>query len=123
MSTPATPTVAAPGVQVLLDAEKEANRQIQAARQCTDARADAHHEIEALKRSKQTEYTEYERTVMGSLEATVEEYGRETAVALEEIKRVGEQKSAEAAKVLLATVIKVEPQIHRNAALRMREGN
>jgi V-type H+-transporting ATPase subunit G len=88
-----------------------------------DARTDAHQEIEALKRAKQTEYAEYERTVMGSLETTVEEYGRETAVALEEIKRVGEQKNAEVAKILLATVVKVEPQIHRNAALRMREGN
>lgn len=37
MSTPATPTVStpAPGVQVLLDAEKEASRQVQQARQCT----------------------------------------------------------------------------------------
>lgn len=128
MSAPVTPTAAAPGVQVLLDAEKEANRQVQQARQyrvqrLKDARHDAQREIEALKRLKQEEYTLYERSVMGSLDETVAQYGRETATKLEEIKRTGEEKCEEVAKVLLETVLKVEPQMHRNASLRMREGN
>lgn len=88
-----------------------------------DARHEAQLEIEALKQAKHEEYLEYERSVLGSLDATMAECAAETATKLEEIRRIAQERSAEAVKLLLDTVTSLEPQLHLNAALRMREGN
>ena len=88
-----------------------------------DARAEAQKEIETLKRTKQEEYAAYERSVLGSLEGTVQEYTRETQCKLEEIRQIAGEKEGEVVKLLLGTVTKVESHIHRNSSLRMREGN
>lgn len=121
-STPVAPS-AAPGVQVLLDAEREASRQIQQARQhrvqrLKDARAEAQTEIEALKRAKQEEYEAFERSLLGGLDECVKEYARETEASLEEVKAVAGEKSPEMVKLLLETVNRVEPCPHPNTLIR-----
>jgi hypothetical protein len=42
---------------------------------------------------------------------------------LEEIRQIAEEKEDEVVKLLLGAVTKVEPHMHRNSSLRMREGN
>lgn len=138
MSTPTT--AVSSGMQVLLDAEKEANRQVQAARQCNiiqqlllkrvdrvqrlkDARCEGQAEIEALKQSKNAEYQAYEKNILGSLDSSVQEYSRLTEDKLVAVRETCVSKKGDMVNLLVDAVCKVEPEMHCNAVLRDREGN
>lgn len=85
-----------------------------------DARTEAALEIEALKRSKQEDFAAFESSVLGSLDARVEEYARETAAELGEIERVASVHRNKVVQLLLATVTAVQPTMHRNAVMRQQ---
>lgn len=86
-----------------------------------DARNEAQAEIETLKAEKAEEYAAYERAVLGSLEGSVAEYAKETAIRLEEVRRTGEAQLPAVATRLLEAITTVEPRIHVNAQLRLKE--
>lgn len=86
-----------------------------------DARNEAQKEIETLKQGKAEEYAAYERSVMVGLEATIEEYARDTAGKLEQVKSTGESHMEEVIGELLKTIIDVETTICPNTSLRMKK--
>lgn len=85
-----------------------------------DARTEAALEIEAFKRAKQEDFAAFEQSVLGSLDARVDEYARETAVQLEEIDRVANEHRGNVVQLLLTTVTTVQPKMHPNALIRQQ---
>ncbi|KAF8347697.1 H+-ATPase G subunit-domain-containing protein [Amanita rubescens] len=107
------------GIQTLLEAEKEAARVVQQARQyrvqkLKDARAEAEREIGEYKQAKDAEFKAFEsaRTgVTSTVQATID---RETEVKLQAVTESYNKSNDAVVKKLLDRVILVEPALHRN---------
>ncbi|KAF8473833.1 H+-ATPase G subunit-domain-containing protein [Kalaharituber pfeilii] len=84
------------GIQTLLDAEREAQKIVQKARQyrtqrVKDARAEAAKEIEEYKQQKEAEFKKFEAEHSGSNAKAEDAAAREAEGALARIKKAGEQ--------------------------------
>lgn len=124
-TTVATPASSSQGIQVILDAEKDATKIVQAARKyrierLKAARAEALAEIEELKRHKMEEYAAYERQVL----STLDQAGTDVKLRIESQLRETEEKAKQHKKqivaLLLEKVLSVKPQPHQNEGRRAK---
>ncbi|KAI9034340.1 H+-ATPase G subunit-domain-containing protein [Hyaloraphidium curvatum] len=110
----------AAGIQTLLEAEKEAAKIVQKARQyrvqrLKDARTEAAKDIEALKAQKQSEFAEFEKQYAGSSDEGVSKVTAETDVQLKTIEETFAKNKGMVLDKIMAQIIKVNPEIHINA--------
>ncbi|KAF9547201.1 H(+)-transporting V1 sector ATPase subunit G [Mortierella hygrophila] len=109
-----------PGIQTLLEAEKEASKIVQKARtyrvqRLKDARAEAAKEIEELKASKNEAFQNFEQEHAGSSDQTSHRVEVETEQKRVEIEAAFAKNRGAVLHKLLDTVFTVEPKIHPNA--------
>ncbi|TDL24075.1 V-type ATPase [Rickenella mellea] len=107
------------GIQTLLEAEKEAAKVVQQARQyrvqrLKDARTEATKEIEEYKKLKEREYQEFESSRHGTTQSTQSAVDKETDGKLTEITAAYEKSKAAVVVKLLNRVVLVKPELHRN---------
>ncbi|GJJ69378.1 V-type H+-transporting ATPase subunit G [Entomortierella parvispora] len=108
------------GIQTLLEAEKEASKIVQKARQyrvqrLKDARAEAAKEIEELKAAKNEAFKGFELEHAGSSDETTHRVEVETEQKRVQIEAAFAQNREAVLQKLLETVYTVEPKIHPNA--------
>ncbi|KAF9434455.1 H(+)-transporting V1 sector ATPase subunit G [Entomortierella beljakovae] len=108
------------GIQTLLEAEKEAAKIVQKARQyrvqrLKDARAEAATEIEELKAGKNDAFKNFEQEHAGSSDQTTHRVEVETEQKRVEIEAAFSKNKGDVLVRLLETVYSVEPKIHINA--------
>ncbi|KAH9924791.1 H+-ATPase G subunit-domain-containing protein [Fomitopsis serialis] len=106
-------------IQTLLEAEKEAAKTVQQARQyrvqkLKDARAQAAKEIEQYKRQKEDEFKAFEASHAGSTQTAQAAVDQETVVKLQEITDAYNENKDQVVKKLLDRVVLVKPELHRN---------
>ncbi|KAG6857471.1 hypothetical protein H0H87_003538 [Tephrocybe sp. NHM501043] len=107
------------GIQTLLEAEKEAAKIVQQARQyrvqkIKDARSEASKEIEAYKQAKEAEFRAFESSHAGSTSNAQTAVDRDTEIKLKAITQSYEQSKEDVVEKLLARVVLVKPELHRN---------
>ncbi|CAG8433332.1 13064_t:CDS:2 [Ambispora gerdemannii] len=107
------------GITTLLEAEKEAAKTVQRARQyrvqrLKDARTEAAKEIEALKTQKNAEFQEFEAMHTGSSDQSFARVTTETEQKLQEVQAAVQKNHLLVTERLLTAITKVEPKIHRN---------
>ncbi|ETW78991.1 vacuolar H+-ATPase V1 sector, subunit G [Heterobasidion irregulare TC 32-1] len=107
------------GIQTLLEAEKDAAKVVQAARQyrvqrLKDARTEASKEIEEYKRSKELEFKAFENSHAGSTQSAQSVIDKETEGKLLEITEAFEAHKDDVVKKLLERVVLIKPELHRN---------
>ncbi|KAF9106584.1 H(+)-transporting V1 sector ATPase subunit G [Mortierella sp. AM989] len=108
------------GIQTLLEAEKEAAKIVQKARQyrvqrLKDARAEAAKDIEELKANKNESFKNFEQEHAGSSDQTTHRVEVETEQKRVEIEAAFSKNKDSVLTKLLETVYTVEPTIHVNA--------
>ncbi|KAJ1912865.1 hypothetical protein IWQ60_009469 [Tieghemiomyces parasiticus] len=107
------------GIQTLLEAEKEAAKTVERARQyrvqkLKEARSEAAKEIEELKAQKTAELAHYESEHSGSNGQLAEDIEADTQHKISELERAFASHQEEVIQKLLATVTQVEPKVHPN---------
>ncbi|KAJ6621373.1 H+-ATPase G subunit-domain-containing protein [Mycena sp. CBHHK59/15] len=107
------------GIQTLLEAEKEAAKIVQQARQyrvqkLKDARSEASKEIEDYKKSKEQEFKAFESSHAGSTTNAQTMVDKETEVSLQNITDSFNKNKGQVVKKLLDRVVLVNPELHRN---------
>jgi len=107
------------GIQTLLEAEKEAAKIVQQARQyrvqkLKDARTEAAKEIEAYKATKAQEFNSFESSHAGTTSSAQTAVDRETDVKLKAITDSYNQNKDSVVQKLLDRVVLVKPELHRN---------
>ncbi|KAF8661359.1 hypothetical protein AX16_001454 [Volvariella volvacea WC 439] len=107
------------GIQTLLEAEKEAQKIVDQARQyrvqkLKDARAQATKEIEEYKQTKEEEFRAFEASHQGTTSSAQSAIDAETDGKLANITAQYDKNRDAVVKKLLDRVVLVEPQLHRN---------
>ncbi|KAI5829618.1 V-type ATPase [Schizophyllum commune Tattone D] len=107
------------GIQTLLEAEKEAAKIVQQARQyrtqrLKDARSEAAKEIEEYKKAKEAEFKSFEASHAGTTSSTQAAVDKETEQKLQAITDTYNQHKDAVVKKLLDRVVLVKPELHRN---------
>jgi len=107
------------GIQTLLEAEKEAAKIVQQARQyrvqkLKDARAEATKEIELYKQAKEQEFRTFESSHAGTTSTAQMAVDNETEIKLQAISESYGRAKDTVVKKLLDRVILVQPELHRN---------
>ncbi|KAG7093904.1 hypothetical protein E1B28_007542 [Marasmius oreades] len=108
-----------PGIQTLLEAETEAAKIVQQARQyriqkLKDARTEASKEIEEYKKTKESEFKAFEASRAGTTSNAQAAIDKETEVRLEDIAESYTKNRDNVVKKLLDRVVLVKPELHRN---------
>ncbi|CCM02434.1 uncharacterized protein FIBRA_04533 [Fibroporia radiculosa] len=106
-------------IQTLLEAEKEAAKVVQQARQyrvqkLKDAHLQATKEIEEYKRAKEEQIKAFEASHAGSTQSAQATIDRETQVQLKEISELYYKNKDDVVQKLLGRVVLVNPELHRN---------
>ncbi|KAI0629294.1 H+-ATPase G subunit-domain-containing protein [Trametes polyzona] len=106
-------------IQTLLEAEKEAAKVVQQARQyrvqrLKDARSEAAKEIEEYKKTKEAEFKAFEASHAGNTQAAQATIDKETEGKQREIRAQYEAHKDAVVKKLLDRVVLVKPELHRN---------
>ncbi|KAF8225548.1 V-type ATPase [Tricholoma matsutake] len=107
------------GIQTLLEAEKEAAKIVQQARQyrvqrLKDARAEATKDIEEYKQAKEQEFQAFESSHAGTTSSAQMTIDQETEIKLQAISESYAQARDYVVKKLLDRVVLVKPELHRN---------
>ncbi|KAG5647463.1 hypothetical protein DXG03_009394 [Asterophora parasitica] len=107
------------GIQTLLEAEKEAAKIVQQARQyrvqrLKDARAEATKEIEQYKQAKEQEFRAFESSHAGTTSTAQTAVDKETEEKLQAITDSFRQANDAVVKKLIDRVVLVNPELHRN---------
>ncbi|CAK5273970.1 unnamed protein product, partial [Mycena citricolor] len=107
------------GIQTLLEAEKEAAKIVQQAREyrvqkLKDARSEAAKEIEAYKQSKEQEFKAFEASHAGTTSAAQINVDKETQIGLKQITDSFNKNKEAVVKKLVDRVTLVKPELHRN---------
>ncbi|KAH6916079.1 H+-ATPase G subunit-domain-containing protein [Coprinopsis sp. MPI-PUGE-AT-0042] len=107
------------GIQTLLEAEKEAAKIVNQARQyrlqkLKDARSEASKEIEEYKKSKEQEFKAFESSRAGTTSTAQTNVDRETEEKLSVITESFNQNKDAVVKKLLDRVVLVQNELHRN---------
>ncbi|KAF7970029.1 hypothetical protein HWV62_17144 [Athelia sp. TMB] len=107
------------GIQTLLEAEKEAAKIVQQARQyrvqkLKDARSEASKEIEEYKKSKEEEFKSFESSHAGTTSNAQSTVDKETEIKLKGISDSFNSNKDAVVKKLLDRVVLVSPELHRN---------
>nr|OQO23861.1 hypothetical protein B0A51_05873 [Rachicladosporium sp. CCFEE 5018] len=102
------------GIQTLLDAEREAQKIVQRAREyrtkkVKDAKSEAQKEIEEYRQQKQEEFEKFEKEQNGGNKKAEEDADKETEKKLAEIKQIGEKTGPKVVQDLLNAVVDVKP--------------
>ncbi|OAX43925.1 V-type ATPase [Rhizopogon vinicolor AM-OR11-026] len=107
------------GIQTLLEAEKEAAKIVQQARQyrlqrLKDARTEASREIEEYRQAKDVEFKSFEASHAGVTSNAQAAVDKETESKLQAITDAYEANKDAVVKKLLDRVLLVKPELHRN---------
>ncbi|KIK99798.1 hypothetical protein PAXRUDRAFT_822332 [Paxillus rubicundulus Ve08.2h10] len=107
------------GIQTLLEAEKEAAKIVQQARQyrvqrLKDARSEASKEIEEYRRAKETEFMAFAASHDGNIFNAQAAVDRETDLKLQAITDAFEANKGAVVTKLLDRVVLIKPELHRN---------
>jgi len=107
------------GIQTLLEAEKDAAKIVQQARQyrvqrLKDARTQATKEIEEYKRAREQQFKAFESSRAGSTSNAQSAVDKDTEVKLQVITESYNENKDQVVKKLLDRVVLVQPELHRN---------
>ncbi|KAI9925708.1 hypothetical protein ASPWEDRAFT_42368 [Aspergillus wentii DTO 134E9] len=103
------------GIQTLLDAEREAQKIVQQAREyrtkrIRDAKSEAQKEIEEYKSQKEEEFKKFEAEHSSGYKKAEEDANKEAEVKLEEIKDAGNKQGDKVVDGLLHALVDVKPE-------------
>ncbi|KAM7183996.1 Vacuolar (H+)-ATPase G subunit domain containing protein [Naviculisporaceae sp. PSN 640] len=103
------------GIQTLLDAEKEASKIVQKAREfrtkrVREARDEAKKEIEAYRAQKEAEFKKFESEHTQGNKQAEEEADKEAEAKIREIKEAGKKSQDKVVQDLLTAVFEVNPE-------------
>ncbi|KAH8431148.1 uncharacterized protein LDX57_008807 [Aspergillus melleus] len=103
------------GIQTLLDAEREAQKIVQQAREyrtkrVRDAKSEAQKEIEEYKNQKEAEFKKFEAEHSSGYKKAEEDSNKEAEVKLQEIKQAGNSKGSKVVDDLIHAVVEVKPE-------------
>ncbi|KAI9888539.1 MAG: hypothetical protein M1814_006839 [Vezdaea aestivalis] len=103
------------GIQTLLEAEKEAQKIVQKAREyrtkkVKDARSEAQKEIDAYKKQKDDEFKKYESEHTSGNKKAEEDAKKEADVKLKDMEGLGKKGGDKVVADLLKAVITVDPE-------------
>ncbi|KAK3622632.1 H(+)-transporting V1 sector ATPase subunit G [Elasticomyces elasticus] len=104
------------GIQTLLNAEQEAQKIVQKAREyrtkrVKDARSEAQKEIEEYRQQKDQEYNSFEKEHTSGNKAAEEQADKDTQKQLDEIKQIGKKTGPQVVEDLIKAVMTVNPQV------------
>ncbi|CAK1357448.1 unnamed protein product [Cercospora beticola] len=104
------------GIQTLLDAEREAQKIVQKAREyrtkrVKDARSEAQKEIGEYRNQKEEEFKQFESQHTSGNKKAEEDADKETNQKLDEIKGIGKKTGPKVVEDLLKAVMDVQPQV------------
>ncbi|KAF1353788.1 H+-ATPase G subunit-domain-containing protein [Delphinella strobiligena] len=104
------------GIQTLLDAEREAQKIVQKAREyrtkrVKDARSEAQKEIDEYRQKKEEEFKKFETEHTSGNKKAEEDANKENDVQLKEIKDIGNKKGQKVIDDLLTAVMDVKPVV------------
>ncbi|KAJ6071228.1 Vacuolar (H+)-ATPase G subunit [Penicillium canescens] len=104
------------GIQTLLDAEREAQKIVQQAREyrtkrIRDAKAEAQKEIEEYKSQKEEEYKKFETEHSSGFKKAEDDANKETEAKLQEIKDAGKKQGDKVVADLLRVTTDVKPEV------------
>jgi len=107
------------GIQTLLEAEKEAAKVVQEARQyrvqkLKDARAQAEKEIDKYKVAKEQEFKKYEAEHIGQTQVSQSVVDKDTEEILTKITSSFHTNKDKVVEKLMDRVILITPELHRN---------
>ncbi|KAF8552402.1 V-type ATPase [Imleria badia] len=107
------------GIQTLLEAEKEAAKIVQQARQyrvqrLRDARSEASKEIDEYRHAKESEFKAFEASHAGNTTTAQVAVDRETESKLQATTDAFDVNKDAVIKKLLDRVVLVKPELHRN---------
>ncbi|RMY99914.1 hypothetical protein D0860_08158 [Hortaea werneckii] len=104
------------GIQTLLDAEREAQKIVQKAREyrtkrVKDARSEAQKEIEDYRKQKDEEFQKFEKEHSSGNKAAEEQAEKDTQKELDSIKEIGNKQGGKVVDDLVKAVMEVHPQV------------
>lgn len=104
------------GIQTLLDAEKEAQKIVQKAREyrtkrVKDAKAEAQKEIEEYRQRKEEEFKKYETEQQSGNKTAEEDANKDAEKQLEEITKAGDEKGPKVVDDLIMVVTTPHPEV------------
>ncbi|KAI9469903.1 MAG: G subunit of V-type ATPase [Benjaminiella poitrasii] len=107
------------GINTLLDAEREAAKIVQKAKQyrvqrLKDARSEAAKEIEELKAQKNIEYQNFVAQHSGESDQSLSKVDQETEAKIQEIREAAEKNKEEAIQKIMKAITNVETKAHEN---------
>ncbi|KAI3150023.1 hypothetical protein CBS147325_2687 [Penicillium roqueforti] len=107
------------GIQTLLDAEREAQKSVQKAREyrtqrIRDAKSEAQKEIEEYKKQKEEEYKKFETEHSSGYKVAEAEADKEGEVKLQEIKEAGKKHGEKVVANLIRVTTDVKPEVPEN---------
>jgi len=103
------------GIQTLLDAERDAQKIVQQAREyrtkrVKDARNEAQKEIEEYRKEKEDEYQKFEKEHSSGNQKAEEDAKKDTDLKVKEINELGNKKGAEVVNQLITAVVNAHPE-------------
>ncbi|KAF9886421.1 hypothetical protein FE257_011453 [Aspergillus nanangensis] len=103
------------GIQTLLDAEREAQKIVQQAREyrtkrVRDAKSEAQKEIEDYKKQKEEEFRKFEAEHSSGYKKAEEGANKEAEVKLQDIKKAGQNKGPKVVEDLIHALADVNPE-------------
>ncbi|KAL2222311.1 G subunit of V-type ATPase [Thermoascus aurantiacus ATCC 26904] len=111
------------GIQTLLDAEREAQKIVQQAREyrtkrIKDARTEAQKEIEEYRRQKEEEFKKFEAEHSSGNKKAEEEANREAEAKLQEIREAGKKMGDKVVNDLVSAAVNVKPEVPEKIAAK-----
>ncbi|KAF7446773.1 Vacuolar ATPase [Pyrenophora tritici-repentis] len=108
------------GIQTLLDAEREAQKIVQQAREyrtkrVKDARNEAQKEIEDYRKEKEDEYQKFEKEHSSGNQKAEEDAKKDTDAKVKEIEEIGNKSGSKVVDQLIQAVITANPEPPRKA--------
>merc|ERR1712072_206686 len=107
------------GISALLDAEREAQKIVQKAREyrttrIKEARSEANKDIEAYQAKKESEFQDWQKSYSGDTSTSQEDIDQGTADEIAKIKKDFAANKDDVVKKLLERVVALQPELHRN---------
>ncbi|KAH7138642.1 vacuolar ATPase [Dendryphion nanum] len=107
------------GIQTLLDAERDAQKIVQKAREyrtkrVKDARSEAQKEIEEYRQQKEEEFQKFEKEHSSGNKKAEEDANKETDVKVKEIQELGKKSGSKVVDQLLTAVTTAKPEPPRS---------
>ncbi|KAJ5621963.1 V-type proton ATPase subunit G [Penicillium herquei] len=104
------------GIQTLLDAEREAQKIVQQAREyrtkrIREAKAEAQKEIEEYRSSKEEEYKKFEAEHSSGFKKAEEDANKEAEEKLKEIQSAGQKQGDKVVEDLIQATTDVKPEV------------